>query len=285
MKSPLKIIILAGGSGSRLWPLSTPSYPKQFLMIKPGLSLLQQTLQRFLTLVSWKDLFIITNQAFKEITENQASLVHPKLTNQVLFEPCQKNTGFAITWGLRNLQSQNLIDDDQLVLISPADHIFFSETSFLNQLKIAIEWYPKSSIGSFGYIPHKISQDFGYVKPSGSINFFYEKGTGFIEKPLLSVAKRLNKDRWLWNMGLYLLTPSVLWRSLNESVEIIPSNHPIDLTIFPSISIDHLLIEKSSHLSVFRIINAQWMDVGSLQTFSFCKDYFFSHQLSPETVS
>lgn len=274
MKSALKVLILAGGLGSRLWPLSTPEHPKQFLMIKPGVSLLQQTLQRFLNLVSSNDLYILTTVTLEETTRAQACAVCPQFAKQILLEPERKNTGFAIAWGLQTLEKRNLINKEQLILVSPADHIFFPEISLIEQLKNAVNWLPNDSIGIFGCHPDRISKDFGYIKDQDRINPFYSKCSGFIEKPSLSIASRLRKEFWLWNLGIYLFTPFIFWQSLEKITTLKQQCGSIDASCFPSKSIDQLLIEKSTNLSVFCVDNCRWMDAGSFQTFNACKDYF-----------
>ena len=281
----MKVLILAGGAGSRLWPLSTPKYPKQFLMIKPGYSLLQQTLQRFLDVVSYKDLFILTHPSFEQITKEQASAVCPLLADQIILEPQKKNTGFAIAWGLETLQTKGLIEPHALTLVSPADHIFFPESSFIKQLQDAITWHIDHSIGVFGYSPDKISKDFGYIKEHQQLNAYYSKSAGFIEKPALSVATRLCKEKWLWNLGIYLFTPSVFWQCLETCAKINKKSCSIDFNLFPSISIDHLIMEKATNLNVFKLQSCRWMDVGSLQAFNACKKYFFTNLSSFEEES
>jgi mannose-1-phosphate guanylyltransferase len=276
MSCSIKVLILAGGCGKRLWPLSTPENPKQFLMIKPGLSLLQNTLNRFLNLVAWENLFILTNASLLELTSHQVSAIHPLLPKQILLEPEQKNTGFAIAWALKRLEKNGFMHKDQLILITPSDHIFFSESTFLQELKLAIQWYPKNSIGSLGLVPRFPSKEFGYIKPCKTINPIYKKAGGFIEKPLASVAQKLVEDHWLWNIGIYLLTPSIFWQALRELTVLEQNRIDFDETSFPSLSIDHLLIEKVSNLCVFESKESSWLDVGSLQTFMYCQDYFLS---------
>ena len=280
----VKVLILAGGSGKRLWPLSTPSHPKQFLMIKPGLSLLQNTLFRFLQLVRRENLFILTNTCFEKLTRSQASSLDPLLAKQILLEPVQKNTGFAIAWALKTLENQGHIQQEDLILVSPSDHIFFSESAFLNELVLAIDWHPKNSIGSFGICPKAPSPEFGYIKPSQSINPFYKTTSGFIEKPIPSIAKKLLKDQWLCNMGLYLFTPATFW-SATANVEGLSNDFTNHYASFPSLSIDHLLIEKISNLSVFEMQKTSWQDVGSLQTFTQCKDFFFAYKKYPDKTA
>jgi mannose-1-phosphate guanylyltransferase len=278
MSCSLKVLILAGGCGKRLWPLSTPENPKQFLMIKPGLSLLQNTLKRFLNLVALENLFILTNTSLKELTSQHVSAVHPLLPRQIVVEPEQKNTGFAIAWALQKLEKSRFIHKDQLILITPSDHIFFSEATFLQELKLAIQWYPTHSIGSLGLIPKFPSKEFGYIKPCKVINPIYKKAGGFIEKPLASVAQKLIEDQWLWNIGIYLLTPSLFWQSLKDLTVLQQDRLSFNEASFPSLSIDHLLIEKVTNLCVFETKESSWLDVGSLQTFRYCQEYFLSNQ-------
>jgi mannose-1-phosphate guanylyltransferase len=277
MSCSIKILILAGGCGKRLWPLSTPENPKQFLMIKPELSLLQNTLKRFLNLVALEHLFILTNASLLELTSQQVSAIHPLLLRQILLEPEQKNTGFAIAWALKKLEKNGFIQKDQLILITPSDHVFFSESTFLQELKLAIQWYPSNSIGSLGFAPRFPSKDFGYIKPCKNVNLIYKKAGGFIEKPLTSVAQKLIEDRWLWNIGIYLLTPSIFWKALKALNILEEDSIDFNEACFPALSIDHLLMEKVTNLCVFESKESSWLDVGSLQTFMYCKNYFTSN--------
>ena len=134
----MKIIILAGGSGSRLWPLSRKSFPKQFLtFFEDNQSLLQKTLLRFLKKFMPQDILIVTNELYLHLVKNQAEQIHPDLGKQILIEPKGRNTAPAIALSIKFLLERAQIHEEEIVLISSSDHIISPEDDFLEKINLS----------------------------------------------------------------------------------------------------------------------------------------------------
>ena len=274
MNTPPTVLVLAGGVGSRLYPLSTPSLPKQFLKVHPNLSLLQSTIKRFLQITTPEHLFIITTASLASKTSLHASSIDPMLERNILIEPLHKNTGFAIAWGIWHLQRMKQVQDNTMIIVTPADHVFFSEDTFLKDIYQALKWHCTDAFSVLGSTPTKLTKEFGYLCPGKDINPYYKACLGFIEKPQRNLAHKLINERWLWNMGIYLFHASLFWKELCSAINFnMQEDHESVLKSLPSLSIDYMLMEKTSKLCVYSVQNALWSDVGSIQTLMYCKEH------------
>ena len=160
----MKYIILAGGSGTRLWPFSRNSFPKQFLHFGDGESLLQKTVKRFYPAVDPKDILILTNQSYFHLVKNQLSALDIRFEQQILVEPEKKNTAPAICFGLKYLQEVLGVGKEECVLISSSDHIIAPEKEFLNATRKGEEIAKSGHHVIFGIRPNKPETGYGYIK-------------------------------------------------------------------------------------------------------------------------
>ena len=194
-----KAVILAGGSGERFWPLSTPERPKQFLSVFGGESLIRQSVARLGGLAGPEDTFVVTSHALAAATVAEL----PELDrSHVVGEPMRRDTGPAVALGVGIAAPEG----DPVVEFFPSDHLIGSPARFRATLRKAIALARKGeSIVVIGIMPSYPATAFGYVDPV--------KGR-FVEKPDLAKAKRYLKAGYLWNAGMFIARASVFRRAL-----------------------------------------------------------------------
>ena len=267
----MKLIILAGGSGTRLFPLSRSCYPKQFLKIAGQKSLLQQTIERFFGLVEPKDILVVTNMDYvyhvrTDLAEISAGDAH------IITEPVAKNTAPAIALALSYCKEKMGCNADESVFVTPADHVINPLPDF-QKLVLDAELICQDSncIVTLGVEPTKPETGYGYIHAD------CEKiGTGyrvesFKEKPDKSTAEKyIANGRYYWNAGIFAFSVATMenaLRSLANDIYTISSlGYEKALEKFsymPNISIDYAVAEKSKNIVVIPMGNIQWNDVGS----------------------
>ncbi len=266
----MKVIILAGGSGTRLWPFSRNAFPKQFLNFGDGQSLMQKTIQRFLPLVAPADILIITNQDYYHLVKTQASAIDPLLERQILVEPDKKNTAPAICLAVKYLQDFLGCKEDECFLVSSSDHLITPQTVFLEGMKHAEQVAKQGWHVIFGIRPHKPEIGYGYVKGKPTKDPSVWEVESFVEKPEYSLAQDyvLSGD-YLWNSGIFLFQIAPFLKEMEKycpNVASIAKGSFKELgtrfSEMPDISIDYALMEKSSNVMILPL-DVSWSDVGS----------------------
>ena len=198
-------IIIAGGIGTRLWPMSSRVLPKQFMKINSQKSLFQETLSR-ITSKKFEKPIIVTNIEHKELIKMQ--LAEEDVEADIFFEEIQKNTCPAITLALLS------IEEDCSVLVLPADHKFADDNILDKSINYAHKFI-KEKIIIFGIKPTLPSSEYGYIKVRNSKDGF--KVDSFIEKPTIKVAKQyLSSNEYFWNSGIILSDKSFLLQKISE---------------------------------------------------------------------
>ncbi len=269
----MKIIILAGGKGTRLWPISRESFPKQFLKLNNEKSLLQQTIERFLVERDFKDIVIVTSHDYHYLVKSQIKDICPPLIDQIIIEPEAKNTGPAIVFALKYLQEKQGLDEKEIVLVSSSDYWVSSRDKFLEAVNLAEEVAVQGQIVTFGVRPHKPETGYGYIKIDAESSSDVRKAVCFVEKPPLELAEQyVQSGQYLWNSGIFAFSIETFWREVAEHSDILfqssqgtLENMIAQFSGMPNCSIDYAVMEKSKNISVV-LFNFVWSDVGSWDT-------------------
>ena len=266
----MKIIILAGGSGTRLWPYSRSCFPKQFLHFGDQKSLLQKTIERFIGRYPLSDLLIITNQAYYHLVKTQVCEIAAELENQILVEPERRNTAPAIALGISSLQIKDM-SADECILVCSSDHLITPLERFLDAVEKSEKVSKKEKKHMiFGIRPHQPETGYGYIKVKRAIADQVYEVEEYVEKPSLELAQRYLLDGdYLWNSGIFLFHVGTFMQEMQqhcpEIFEKLQGSFDQCLSRFaemPDISIDYALMEKSKRTLVIPL-DVTWSDVGS----------------------
>lgn len=268
-------VILAGGSGTRLWPLSRKSYPKQFLKFGDNQTLLQKTIIRLLNSKKADPLITITNKEYQFLVKNQVGEIDGDLEKNIILEPAARNTAPAIALAVKYAVDKLEGQTDEVLFVSPSDHVISPEEGFGEYLKKAEVLAKAGYIVTFGIKPYKPETGYGYIKRDSETLSYGDtlkafKVEKFVEKPSLETAlEYLRSGNYYWNSGMFAFTIQTI---LDELAKHAPGiyqnlNGNFDGTIrsfekMPSISIDYAVMEKSDRVAVLPL-EINWSDIGS----------------------
>lgn len=288
-------VILAGGSGTRLWPLSRQRLPKQFLTLLSERTLLQETLSR-LDGMAVADPLIVCNEAHGFLASGQSNEIEKKVLS-IILEPAGRNTAPALTLAALFLKDFTANQSsDPVMLVMPADHVIKDIQGFQAAVGVGAGLAERGYLVTFGIVPHLPHTGYGYIqkgKPIEGAQSTSDNAQGhtplelraFVEKPDLSTAKAyVNSGDYLWNSGIFLMRSSVWLRELercrpdiaracisayNNAQRDVPFLRP-DSALFtacPSESIDYAVMEKiagdSETQGAVVPLDAGWSDLGS----------------------
>ncbi|MBO8174729.1 MAG: mannose-1-phosphate guanylyltransferase/mannose-6-phosphate isomerase [Thermococcus sp.] len=260
----MKTLILAGGKGTRLWPLSRELMPKQFIRIFDDTSLFQKTVERALLFSKPKEIFVVTNKEYRfRIFDELRDMGIEIPKENVLLEPIGKNTLPAIYWGLKTIH-ENF--GKSKVAVLPSDHLIDVNEKYIKAFRTA-EKLAENYFVTFGIKPTKPHTGYGYIKPGEKLEGGY-KVAEFKEKPDLETAKRYVEEGYYWNSGMFMfdtelfieevkrLAPEIYnafeeAKSIEEAYELVPD-----------ISVDYGIMEKTDKAAVVPL-NVYWNDLGS----------------------
>ncbi len=274
---------MAGGVGSRFWPMSTPEKPKQFIdVLGIGKSLIQLTVERFETVIPIENVWIVTSEKYKSIVREQLPDI-PE--SQILLEPCMRNTAPCIEYVARKIYAKY---PEANLVFSPADHIVLDINTFRNVIKNSLEFTEnREAILTLGMMPTRPETGYGYIKSqqttdngqqtSGSETI--QKVEAFKEKPNLETAKSyLAEGGYYWNAGIFVwnvkMVVGTISRLVPELAEVFDKIEPSFYTeqeqdvinqyfpTCPNISIDYAVMEKSKDVFVYPA-NFGWSDLGT----------------------
>ncbi|WP_440953737.1 mannose-1-phosphate guanylyltransferase/mannose-6-phosphate isomerase [Methanococcoides sp. FTZ1] len=257
----MRSIILAGGSGTRLWPLSREKYPKQFLKLNDT-SLFQDTVLRCLEVSDISEIFVVTNASQKFFVIGQIEELGYELpAENLLLEPAGKNTLPAICYGMKEISRKF---GRSVVGIFSSDHVL--DTKAMETIASA-EGLASEYLITFGIAPTSPQTGYGYIKP-GEVLGVGHKVLEFKEKPDVEAAEKYIKEGCLWNSGMFLFDTEVFFKELEahapEVSDAFESSDNIKEIYgkVPSISIDYGIMEKSGHVATVKIDN-RWNDLGN----------------------
>ena len=194
-------ILMAGGVGSRFWPVSTTEFPKQFHdMLGSGETLIQKTFSRLAKLIPAENILILTNERYNDLVLEQLPMVKPE---QVLLEPAMRNTAPCILYASLKIQKQN---PDAVMVVAPSDHWIEDETAFVDNLQECFDFCQKeNALMTLGIQPTYPNTGFGYIEFDKTDENSIKKVNQFREKPDYETAKSfLKQGNFLWNGGIFI---------------------------------------------------------------------------------
>ncbi len=268
-------VVLSGGSGTRLWPLSRQQHPKQFLALNGTETMLQDTLRRVESLPGVRHPLVVCNEQHRFFVAEQLRLLGQESAT-ILLEPMPKNTAPALAAAAFYCRRQG---DDPLLLVMPADHAIVDVDGFCRAVEQGVNAVRQGALLTFGVTPSFPETGFGYIKAAGCVQEPVPV-EDFVEKPDLETAREyLDSGDYFWNSGIFFLKAS---RYLQELQKLAPAMYDavlhsvenarqdgcftrLDEHAFgecPSDSIDYAVMEKTSHAMTLAI-DVGWNDVGS----------------------
>jgi len=262
----MKVFILSGGKGTRLWPLSRENFPKQFIRLFSRHSLFQETVWRALRLVGEEDIFVITGEKYEWLIRNELEELGLEDIN-VVVEPAGKNTAPAIALGVKKLL-QLETPPSETVLVLPSDHLVKNTDKFVEAVERGREVAKEGFIVLFGEKPSYPETGYGYIKTGREIFQGVYEVERFEEKPDYEKAKGYAEGgKHLWNCGIFLFTLGRIvedYRKLMPEVnlKLLYEDFIKDFPSLPNISFDYAILERTKKIAVVRL-EAGWSDVGS----------------------
>lgn len=282
----LNAVILAGGSGTRLWPLSTPSFPKQFLPLPSGNSMIQETLLRVNSLVSPQQSWVVTGCNMADLVEEHLPSIS---SNHILREPMGRGSAPAIVWAAATIAQR---DPDAIMAIFSADAVIEHAERLRQTLHLAYELAEQGKLVTIGIEPTTPETGYGYIRFAQQISEGYGyqafQAERFVEKPNLETAQKyLRNGRYVWNAGIFIWSVKTILEQFKqylpdvlEKIQIIVQAQGTDDQqkildeLWPrlqSITIDYGILEKTtnSENANLVVIPAQlgWNDVGNWEQY------------------
>jgi mannose-1-phosphate guanylyltransferase/mannose-6-phosphate isomerase len=268
----MKIIILAGGKGTRLFPLSTSECPKQFLKITDDTPMIISTIKRFEGVVDNKDIIIITNEEYKKLTRDILNQYSYTGIN-VISEPSPKNTAPAIALGIKFAYEKLGSDGKEVFAILPSDHAIAPVSKFIETIDICKSVAESGSIAVIGIKPDCPDTGYGYINADPTKKC--SKVICFVEKPDLAKAEYyFSSGKYFWNAGIYTFTGKVFESELKKyEPGLYDFYADCDYKGFldkfngiKSISIDYAVSEKSDN--IYMVLGSfDWSDIGNWDNF------------------
>jgi mannose-1-phosphate guanylyltransferase len=273
-------VIMAGGIGSRFWPLSKTERPKQFLdILGTGRTLLQQTYDRFYKIMSPDHIFVVSNLEYKEIIAEQL----PDIPEEnILLEPLRRNTAPCIDYANFRIHQKN---PDAMVIVAPSDHLIIKEEEFLRSVKQGFEFVESNNaLLTLGIVPNRPETGYGYIQSlekevKGYESISLRKVKTFTEKPDLQLAQVfLESGDFYWNAGIFFWSLKSIMKSFEDYLPEIHSLFKEGVEIYGTeqeaefigktygncrnISIDYGIMEKAENVYVL-ISDFGWSDLGT----------------------
>ncbi|WP_340152323.1 mannose-1-phosphate guanylyltransferase [uncultured Marivirga sp.] len=289
------VIIMAGGTGTRLWPVSTSRKPKQFHdLLGVGKSLLQMTYERFLAKFPKENIYIVTNKEYEDLIHEQISDIG---TQQLLLEPYKRNTAPCIAYAAHKIASQN---PDASMVIAPADHLILKEDIFHQSIAVALDSASKNDqLITLGMHPNRPETGYGYIQyipDSATI----KKVKTFTEKPEIGLAQKfIESGDFVWNAGIFIWSAKSILQAyetfLPDLAEIFSdgdgqyfgTNENLFVkkayTQCVNISIDFGIMEKAENVFVL-LADIGWSDLGNWESLHEIREKDEQDNATPKNV-
>lgn len=263
-------VILAGGSGTRFWPLSRKAKPKQFLSLLNEQTLFQQTLERIRPLVPVNNIWIVSGDPFAREIAIQAKPFAVPSAN-ILLEPVGRNTAPAIAWAAAKIFRR---DPEAVMAVLPADHVITNPRRFRCCLNTAFQTAQGQSLVTLGIPPTRPETGYGYImaqpdRRGGKASWIVRR---FTEKPSLAKARQfLKTKRHYWNSGMFVWRADQILTEFSIHLPVVyekvfnrPDRHVRKAwPHFPSISVDYAILEKADNVAMVLAEGIGWTDLGS----------------------
>jgi mannose-1-phosphate guanylyltransferase len=268
-------ILMAGGVGSRFWPVSTNEFPKQFHdMLGTGETLIQKTFSRLSKLIPAENILILTNERYNNLVLQQLPQVNQ---DQVLLEPAMRNTAPCILYASLKIKKMN---PDAVMVVAPSDHWIEDETSFVNNLQTAFDFCEnENALMTLGIQPTFPNTGFGYIEYDKSDENSIKKVSQFREKPDYETAKSfLQAGNFVWNAGIFIWSAKAITEAFeqfhpqmnalfNEGLPVYNTNAEKafienNYSLAENISIDYAVMEKADNVYVLPA-TFDWNDLGT----------------------
>jgi mannose-1-phosphate guanylyltransferase len=271
---------MAGGVGSRFWPLSRSTKPKQFLdILGIGKTLLQQTYDRFLSIIPSENIYIVSNAEYREIIESQIPGIS---RGNILSEPYRRNTAPCIAYAAYRLKKR---DPDAVMVVAPSDHLILKEEKFISQVQAGLEFVAShDSLLTLGMEPIRPETGYGYIQAIGekaieTRGSFFRKVKSFTEKPDIKLAQIfLKSGDFYWNSGIFFWSLKSILKGFESYLPEISSSFEEGDSVYgtkdeevfieqtysgcKNISIDYGIMEKADNVYVLTT-DLGWSDLGT----------------------
>lgn len=270
-------LILAGGNGSRLWPISTTNKPKQYLNLYSDNIMINETIKRIENLFEYDNIFVITNIRQKELAERYIDNRLPR--ENIIYEPISKNTAMCIFYASLRILEQK---ENGTITILSSDHYIDKQINFLNNIKEGIELANENeNLVTIGIKPTYPATGLGYIKYSFDSNLKCNIVEEFKEKPVYKKAKEyVERGNYYWNSGIFIWKISTIlnnykkflpeiYRQKEQIIDNIRNRKNILENIYKnieSISIDKGILEKTQDIKMIKG-SFEWYDIGNINDF------------------
>ncbi len=279
MNSNYYCVIMAGGAGTRFWPISRSSYPKQFIdILGVGKTLLQQTFERFAKICPAENIYIVTSAEYKDITLKQLPQIDEQ---QVLLEPARRNTAPCIAYANFRIEK---INPEAKIVVAPSDHLILNEDKFIATIQKSFDFVSEhNNLLTLGIEPNRPDTGYGYIQVNNdtpsTIDDSFEKVKTFTEKPDIELAKFfVQSGEFYWNSGIFIWSLKTIQEAFKKHLDDIYSSFSEKVAqfntknetkaiaeIYPAcrnISIDYGIMEKASNVYVLGS-EFGWSDLGT----------------------
>ena len=268
-------VIMGGGIGSRFWPVSRRTLPKQFLdFFGTGRSLLQQTFDRFKKIIPEENILIVTNDLYAGLVKEQLPELHPE---QILQEPTRRNTAPCIAWASYHIRALN---PQANIVVAPSDHLILKESEFWEAVERGLEFVAQSDkLLTLGIKPNRPETGYGYIQIAEQAGDNFYKVKTFTEKPELELAKVfVESGEFYWNSGLFMWNVNSILKAVETQIPELAGRLAAGAEVYgtpaekafidenfpscPNVSVDFGIMEKADNVYV-SLGDFGWSDLGT----------------------